>query len=110
MGGVLSAAFWTCGPFVLYLVIESLAPSLSQRTKWTARAIVAATLAPAFFENTANAAAQITSGCGLVLLPKWLINDLFVATQLAIMAFFILYYLRSAGLQRQRLRWVFGRS
>lgn len=107
VGGVLSVGSWTFAPFVLYLVIESLAPSLSPRTKLTARAIVAATLVPALFENTVNAAAQASAGCSLVLLPQWLINDSFVATQLAIMAFFILYYLRSAGLQRQRLRWVF---
>ncbi|MDQ6780358.1 MAG: hypothetical protein M3Z37_04285, partial [Candidatus Eremiobacteraeota bacterium] len=103
----LASALWTYSPLPLYLIVESFAPGVSWRTRWIARVVVTITLLPAFIDNVFNAVAKVAAGCEVVWMPRWFINDVYILPQLAIMGFFILYYLHSSGAIRQRLRWVF---
>lgn len=102
-----ASALWTYSPLPLYLIVESLAPGVSWRTRWIARIVITLTLLPAFVDNVFNAVAKVVAGCEVLWMPRWFINDVFILPQLAIMGFFILYYLHSSGMIRQRLRWVF---
>jgi hypothetical protein len=65
------------------------------------------TVLPALVLNTVNATQQAYSGCAVVALTPWVVNGLFSAGQLVIIAFFIVSYIRTTGVARQRIRWVF---
>jgi hypothetical protein len=106
-GGILTAALWTYSPLMLYLVVEAVATGVSRRAIWIARTAMLITVVPSLGLNTINATQQAYSGCALVNLTPWIINGAFSAGQLVIIAFFALSYLRTTGLARQRIRWVF---
>jgi hypothetical protein len=106
-GGALTAALWTYSPFMLYLVVESIATGVSQRAIWIARGLMAVCVAPALIVHTINATAQARDGCAVVAFPPSLVNELFVGAQLVIIGFFAVSYMRTAGLARQRVRWIF---
>lgn len=107
LGGVTAAALWTYSPLPLYLVIESIATSVSRTAILIARLAMILTVAPALFANTLNATAQAWTGCTIISLKPWMINGLFTSSQLVIVAFFVLGYVNSTGLVKQRIRWVF---
>jgi len=106
-GGALTAALWTVSPFLLYLVVEAIATGVSRTTVIIARCAMIITMLPALIVNTVNATAQAVSGCSLVPVTTWLANAAFVSSQLVIVAFFAVSYLRTTGLAKQRVRWVF---
>jgi len=106
-GGALTAALWTYSPLMLYLVVESIATGVSRRTILVARTAMLLTVAPAVILNTVNATAQAQTGCAVVYLTPWLVNGAFSAAQLVIIAFFAVSYVRTTGLARQRVRWIF---
>ncbi|HEV2879242.1 MAG TPA: hypothetical protein VGW96_06620 [Candidatus Eremiobacteraceae bacterium] len=106
-GAVLGATLWTYSPFVLYLVVESIATGVSERARLIARTLMALTVAPALIVNTVNATAQASSGCAPVYLASWAVNATFAGSQLVTIGFFILSYIHSVGIERQRVRWVF---
>jgi hypothetical protein len=106
-GAVLTAALWTYSPFVLYFVVESIATGVSKLARTIARTLMALTVAPALIVNAVNAAAQASTGCAPVHLTPWAVNAAFTSSQLVTIGFFILSYLHSAGVERQRVRWVF---
>lgn len=106
-GGALTAALWTYSPLMLYLVVESIATGVSRRAILIARVAMLVAVVPALILNTVNATAQAASGCAFVYLTPWLVNGAFSAAQLVIIAFFIVSYLRTTGIARQRVRWVF---
>jgi hypothetical protein len=106
-GGALTAALWTYSPLMLYLVVESIATGVSRRAVLIARSAMLLAVAPALILNTVNATAQAQTGCALVNLTPWMVNGAFSAAQLVIIAFFAVSYLRTTGIARQRVRWVF---
>lgn len=106
-GGALTAALWTYSPLMLYLVVESIATGVARRTILVARIAMLVTVLPALLLNTVNATAQAATGCAVVYLTPWLVNGAFSAAQLVIIAFFAVSYARTAGLARQRVRWIF---
>jgi hypothetical protein len=106
-GGALTAALWTYSPLMLYLVVESIATGVSRRAIVVARTAMLLTVAPALILNTVNATAQAQTGCAVVNLAPWAANSAFSAAQLVIIAFFAFSYVRTTGIARQRIRWVF---
>ena len=106
-GGALTAALWTYSPLMLYLVVESIATGVSRRAVLIARTAMLLAVAPALILNTINATEQAQSGCAFINLTPWAVNGAFSAAQLVIIAFFAVSYVRTAGLARQRIRWVF---
>lgn len=106
-GGALTAALWTYSPLMLYLVVESIATGVSRRAVLISRTAMLITVAPALVLNTVNATAQAQTGCAFVYLAPWAVNGAFSAAQLVIIAFFIVSYMRTTGLARQRVRWIF---
>lgn len=107
LGGVSTAALWTCLPLVLYLVVESIATGVSRRAVFIARTAMLLTVAPSLIVNTINTTAQAQTGCALFDLTPWMVNAAFTGSQLVIIGFFVVSYLRTTGLARQRVRWVF---
>ena len=107
LGSVLTAALWTYSPFVLYLVVESIATGVGTRAKTIARILMAITVAPSLIVNAFNTAAQTSTGCAPVFLNPWLVNVAFTSSQLVTIGFFVVSYMRSTGLERLRVRWVF---
>lgn len=106
-GGALTALLWTCSPFVLYLVVEATAQGVSRRARIITRICMAALILPDFLVNVINATAQAVTGCSLVAVPSQIAGEAFAASQLVIIAFFALSYVRTSGLAKQRVRWVF---
>ena len=106
-GAALTAALWTYSPFMLYLVVESIATGVSRRAVLIARGLMILTIAPSLIVNTLNATSQVTKGCGAVAFPQWMVNASFVLSQLVLIGFFAVSYLRTTGLARQRVRWIF---
>jgi hypothetical protein len=106
-GGALTALLWTCSPFVLYLVVEATAKGVSQRVRIITRCIMAILILPDLFVNVVDATAQAAGGCAIVPVSTWMSGAAFAASQLVIIAFFALSYVRTTGLAKQRLRWVF---
>jgi hypothetical protein len=107
LGSIVTGGIWTYSPFVLYLVVESIASDVSRQAILIARTAMVLLIAPAFFATTINEAAQGFTGCSLLFLRPWAVNALFTCSQLVIVAFFVLSYVRSAGVVKQRIRWVF---
>ena len=106
-GGALSAGLWTYSAFMLYLVVESIATGVSRSTVLIARTLMVVTVAPAIIVYTIDATAQAHSGCAVIGLMPWMVNAAFVGSQLVIIGFFAVSYLRTSGLARQRVRWIF---
>ncbi len=106
-GGVLTAVLWTSSPFILYLVVEAIAVGVSRAAHAIARAAMLLLMLPALIVNTVDALAQALNGCVLVPIAPGLANITFASSQLVIIAFFVLSYARTKGLDKQRLRWVF---
>lgn len=106
-GGILTAALWTYSPLMLYLVVELIATGVSRRAILIARSAMLVTVVPALVLNTVNATAQANSGCAFIDLTPWIVNGAFSAGQLVIIAFFAVSYMRTTGLARQRVRWIF---
>lgn len=106
-GGALTAFLWTCSPFILYLVVESIATGVSRLAKFVTRACMAVLILPAIVINAVDATAQALSGCSVLALSPWMTNAAFASSQLVIIAFFVLSYARTTGLAKQRIRWVF---
>ncbi|MDQ6767793.1 MAG: hypothetical protein M3Z41_08295 [Candidatus Eremiobacteraeota bacterium] len=106
-GGAVTAALWTYSPFMLYLVVESIATGVSTRAIVVARALMLLTIVPAIVVQALNTTAQGFTGCAPVYLSPLLVNAAFASSQLVIIGFFAVSYLRTTALARQRLRWVF---
>lgn len=106
-GGALTAVLWTCSPFFLYLVIDAVATGVSVRARIICQALMVALMLPALIITTVDATAQAVTGCWLISITPWYANTAFAAQQLVIVAFFVLSYLRTTGLAKQRVRWVF---
>ena len=106
-GGALTAALWTYSPFMLYMVVESIATGVSRRAVLLARTLMVLTIAPALIASSLNASRQAHTGCIAIALDPWLVNAAFSASQLVIIGFFVVSYLRTTGLARQRVRWIF---
>ncbi len=106
-GGALTSFLWTYSPFMLYLVVESIATGVSRAAVSITRALLLVTIVPELLVNTINATAQARAGCSAIPVAPWVANALFSASQLVIIGFFALSYLRTTGLARQRVRWVF---
>lgn len=106
-GGALTAVLWTCLPYVLYLVVEALAKGVSNAEKIIARASMAILILPSLLINAVNATSQALNGCALVDVSPWITSAAFAASQVVIIAFFALSYVRTSGLDKQRIRWVF---
>jgi len=106
-GGALTALLWTVSPFILYLVVESIATGVSRAARIVARALMILLIVPALIVNVLDATAQALGGCSLLLISSWISNAAFVSSQLVIIAFFALSYARTSGLDKQRVRWVF---
>lgn len=106
-GGLLTALLWTCAPFLLYLVIDAVASGVSIRARIACRTLMVVLLLPALILYSVDATAQVIRGCWLIPVAPWLANAAFVASQLVIVAFFVLSYARTRGLEKQRVRWVF---
>jgi hypothetical protein len=106
-GGFITAFLWTYSPFILYLVVESIATKVSRGMILLARTALVLMIAPELFANTINSAAQALTGCTIVALQPWIVNALFTGCQLIIVAFFIISYVGSTGLVKQRIRWIF---
>lgn len=107
VGGALTAALWTYSPFMLYLVVESIATGVSRRAVLVARTLMFVTVAPAIVVSVINATAQARTGCSVVDFTPWMVNGAFTSSQLVIIGFFVVSYLRTTGLARQRVRWIF---
>jgi hypothetical protein len=105
--GVIAAGLWSYSPFVLYLIIESIATNVDRRLVLTARTALVLSMTPEVFATTVNQATLAVSGCSLVYLQPSIVNALFTGTQLIIIAFFTISYLGSTGLVKQRIRWIF---
>lgn len=105
-GGTISAAGWTYSPLLLYFVVESIATGVTRREKIIARTAMFVTVAPALIMYV-DATQQAVSGCSFISLTPWLVNGTFLAAQLVIVAFFAVSYVRTKGLARQRVRWIF---
>jgi hypothetical protein len=106
-GGFVTALLWTVAPFLLYLVIDAVAVGVSATTRYVCRTAMVLLVFPTIIVNAIDATAQATTGCWLVSVAPWVSNAAFVASQLVIVAFFAFSYLRTHGLAKQRLRWVF---
>lgn len=106
-GGMLTALLWTCSPFILYLVVEALAVGVSARARLVGRTCMGLLILPAVLVNVVGAGAQALRGCSVVAISPWISNAAFVSSQLVIIAFFALSYVRTSGLDKQRIRWVF---
>lgn len=106
-GGALTALLWTASPFVLYLVVEYIAKGVSKRAKYVARACMALLIVPSIIINVVDTSAQAIGGCSLIELSEWITSAAFASSQLVIIAFFALSYVRTTGLDKQRVRWVF---
>ncbi|MBV8149806.1 MAG: hypothetical protein JO092_11985, partial [Candidatus Eremiobacteraeota bacterium] len=106
-GGALTATLWTCAPFLLYLVVDAVATGVSIRTRIVCRTAMLVLILPTIIANCVDTTAQALSGCWLIPIAPWVANASFVASQLLIVAFFILSYARTSGLAKQRVRWVF---
>lgn len=106
-GVFLDNAIWTMLPFALYLVVESLITTVRKPVVWIARVAMALSILPALVVNVIDTTAQTFTGCALVGLGPTAVNSLFVGSQLIILAYFILGYAGTKGLDRLRLRWVF---
>ncbi|HZZ64943.1 MAG TPA: hypothetical protein VFE17_05575 [Candidatus Baltobacteraceae bacterium] len=106
-GGALTALLWTCSPFLLYLVVESIARGVSRVEQLGARFIMAVLILPALIVNVLDATAQALTGCSVLQVSSWISNAAFVSSQLVIIAFFVLSYARTSGLDKQRIQWVF---
>jgi len=108
-GGALTSALWTYSPFMLYLVVESIATGVSRRAIIIARTLMVIAIAPSIIVNTVNTTASAHTGCSTLYLAPWsgMVNALFTGSQLVIIGFFLVSYLRTTGLARQRLRWLF---
>ncbi|HXN08198.1 MAG TPA: hypothetical protein VN860_00915 [Candidatus Acidoferrales bacterium] len=107
VGSVLTASLWTYSPFVLYLVVESIATGVGTRAKTIARILMAITVGPSLIVNALNTATETVIGCAPVFLDPWLVNAAFTSSQLVTIGFFVVSYMRSTGLERLRVRWVF---
>lgn len=106
-GAVLTAALWTYSPLVLYLVVESIATGVGKRATTIARILMAITIVPSLIVNAVNTAAETWGGCAPVFLDPWVVNAAFASSQLITIGFFIVSYMRTTGLERLRVRWVF---
>jgi hypothetical protein len=106
-GGALTSALWTYSPLMLYLVVESIATGVSRRAIFLARTLMLLTIVPPLVASTITSATQAQTGCALLDVDAWTVNAAFTGSQLVIIGFFVVSYLRTAGLARQRLRWVF---
>jgi hypothetical protein len=106
-GGVLTAVLWTSAPFLLYMVIDAVATGVSSRARLVCRSAMVLLMLPALVVNTIDAASQALTGCWAIPIAPWFANAAFVSSQLVIVAFFILSYMRTSGLAKQRVRWVF---
>jgi hypothetical protein len=106
-GAVVTAFLWTTTPFILYLVVESLATGVSRAARIVTRLCMVALILPELIVNAVNTTAQVLSGCTLVSASPVVSNALFTASQFVIIAFFALSYARTSGLAKQRVRWVF---
>lgn len=107
LGGLLTAVLWTSSPFILYLVVESLASGVSRVERTITRLCMVAFILPELLINAVDSTAQAVTGCALIAGSPWIANALFTASQLIIIAFFALSYSRTTGLAKQRVRWVF---
>jgi len=106
-GSFLTAVLWTCLPFILYLVVESIATGVGSRTKTITRILMAIAIAPSLIVNAFNTAAVTLTGCAPIFLDPWIVNAAFASSQLVTIGFFVVSYMRSTGLERLRVRWVF---
>jgi hypothetical protein len=106
-GGALTATLWTCAPFLLYLIVEAVATGVSVRARIVCRIAMIVLIFPSMIVNCIDAAAQALRGCSLLPITPWVANAAFFASQLVIVAFFVLSYMRTSGLAKQRVRWVF---
>ncbi len=107
VGAALTQALWTYSPFMLYFVVESIATGVSRGTVLVARALMFVSVVPAIVVSAVTATAQALTGCSAISLPPALFNGPFASSQLVIIGFFVVSYLRTTGLARQRVRWVF---
>jgi hypothetical protein len=106
-GGVLTALQWSSAPFLLYLVTDAVAAGVSARLRLLFRSAMILLMLPALLLNTVDAAAQAATGCWVIPIAPWFANAAFATSQLVIVSFFALSYLRTTGLAKQRVRWVF---
>ena len=107
VGAFLTAAPWTYSPFVLYLVVESIATGVGKPATTIARILMAITVAPSLIVNAFNTTAETWTGCAPVYLNPWAVNAAFASSQLVTIGFFVVSYMRTTGLERLRVRWVF---
>src|ERR1700680_1973745 len=73
VGSVLTASLWTYSPFVLYLVVESIATGVGTRAKTIARILMAITVGPSLIVNALNTATETVIGCAPVFLDPSLL-------------------------------------
>ncbi len=106
-GGALTALLWTCSPFILYLTVEAVASGVSRWVKYVSRACMAILILPSVLINVVGATAQAFKGCSPIAVQPWIAGAAFAASQLVIIAFFVLSYVGTTGLAKQRVRWVF---
>ena len=106
-GAGMNSAVWTVLPFVLYMVVESIVTSVPKSLVWIARMAMAISVAPAIFADVIDATAQLRSGCAITGLNATLINAMYLGSQLVVVAYFVVGYAETHGLERLRLRWVF---
>lgn len=106
-GSILTNLIWTLLPFGLYMVVESMVTRVRPAFVWIARTVMALSVLPSFIVDVLDATSQSVSGCALVALSETPVNVLFVGSQLIVLAYFIVGYSGTKGLERLRLRWVF---
>ena len=106
-GGTLTAVLWTVSPLLLYLVVEAIATGVSRTARIIARGAMLVLMLPGFIADTLDASAQAISGCWIVPIRPLATEAMFASAQLVIVAFFGWSYLRTTGLAKQRVRWVF---
>ncbi len=101
------AVLWTTAPFLLYLIVESVAAGVSKAARIVTRSIMVLLMLPALIVNSVDALSQALTGCWVLPIAPWFANAAFAASQLVIVAFFALSYTRTKGIAKQRVRWVF---
>ena len=106
-GTLLNNAVWTCLPFALYMVVESIVPVARRSLVWTARIALVLTLLPQLVLNVIDATAQTMRGCAISGFDARVASALFVGSQLIVLGYFIAGYYGTKGLERVRMRWVF---
>jgi hypothetical protein len=106
-GSALNSAIWTVLPFGLYMVVESIVTGVRKPLVWIARSAMAISVAPAFVVDVFDTNAQLRSGCAITGLDPTFINAMYLGSQLIVLAYFVVGYAETHGLERLRLRWVF---